>query len=171
MKSRTKAIGYGIILLWMFGPLIPAIVAGVIAASFDCKLDEGNVHPCIVFGKDIGQTLYRMGVMGWFFLFTFPTGIPALIVFSLVVWWRNRTARNQDAKTESGDSDTTKQDWVLWLGLASVLFSFLTSIPALIISARARPLATRAKIGATVAIVTLIANVVLPIAIWVLQRH
>ena len=96
MKPRTKAIGYGIILLWMFGPLIPAIVAGVIAASFGCKLDEGNVHPCIVLGKDIGEILYTMGVMGLFAMGTFPTGILALIVFTVIVWLRKRAAgRNE----------------------------------------------------------------------------
>lgn len=88
MKSSTKAIGYGIILLWMFGPLIPAIVAGVIAESFGCKLDEGSVHSCIVSGKDIGETLYTMGVMGFFAMGTFPSGILALIVFSVIVWLR-----------------------------------------------------------------------------------
>src|SRR3989304_6473578 len=95
MKSRTKAIGYGIILLWMFGPLIPAIVAGVIAASYGCKLDEGNVHSCIVFGKDIGEVLYTMGVMGLFAIGTFPSGILALIVFTVIVWLRKRAAERK----------------------------------------------------------------------------
>jgi len=88
MKPRTKAIGYGIILLWMFWPLVPAIVAGVIAASWSCKLDEGNVHSCIVFGTDIGEVLYTMGVMGLFAMGTFPSGILALIVFTVIVWLR-----------------------------------------------------------------------------------
>ena len=79
----------------MFLPFIPVIIAGVIAAACGCKLDEGSVHPCTVFGTDIGGALYTMGVMGWFGLLTFPTGILALIVFSVFVWWRNR-ADNQE---------------------------------------------------------------------------
>jgi len=100
---------------------------------------------------------------------TLLSGIIALAVFSLIVWWRNRNADQDQDATDEDDVDTMKQDLVLWLGFASLLFSFLTSIPALIIAARARPLATRAKIGATVAIVTLVANVVVPIAIRLLR--
>ena len=96
MKPRTKSIGYGIILLWMFLPLIPAIVAGVIAATFGCKLDEGDAHLCIVFGKDIGQILNTMGVMGLFAMGTFPSGILALIVFAVIVWLHKRFAERND---------------------------------------------------------------------------
>ena len=96
MKSRTKSIVYGIILLWMFWPLIPAIVAGVIAASRGCKLDEGNVHPCIVFGTDIGELLYTMGVIGLFGIGTFPSGILALVVFTVIVWLCKRAAERNE---------------------------------------------------------------------------
>jgi hypothetical protein len=96
MKPRTKAIGYGIILFWMFSPLIPAIVAGVIAASYGCKLDEGGVHSCIVFGKDIGEMLYRMGVLGLLAMGTFPSGILALIVFAVIVRLCKRAAERNE---------------------------------------------------------------------------
>jgi hypothetical protein len=92
MTRRGKTIGYGIIVFWMFLPLIPVLVASVIATVCGCKVDEGSVHPCIVFGKDLGEMLYFLSMMGWFALGTFPTGILALIVFSVIVWWRNRTA-------------------------------------------------------------------------------
>lgn len=89
---RGKTIGYGIILLWMFLPLIPVFVAAGIASACGCALDEGSVHPCIVFGKDLGHLLFGMSMMGWFAMATFPTGILALILFSVIVWWRNRMA-------------------------------------------------------------------------------
>ena len=86
MTRRTKIIaGYGIILLWIFLPMIPVVLAGVIASACGSKLDEGSAHPCIVFGKDIGGTLYAMGMMGWFGLITFPTGFLALIVFTVMI--------------------------------------------------------------------------------------
>jgi hypothetical protein len=34
--------------------------------------------------KDIGPTLYAMGVLGWFILITIPTGIFALMVFPII---------------------------------------------------------------------------------------
>lgn len=70
--------------------MIPVLVACAIATAGGCKLDEGNVHPCIMFGKDLGEMLYVMAMMGWFGIATFPTGILALIVFTIIIWWCNR---------------------------------------------------------------------------------
>jgi hypothetical protein len=98
MKRRSIPIVYGIIFLWMVWPLIPAFVAGIVAMVCGCKLDEGSVHPCVVFGKDIGAILNTMGMMGWFGMATFPSGILALAVFSLIVWWRKRTAESKRGK-------------------------------------------------------------------------
>jgi hypothetical protein len=78
-------IGYGIILLWTFLPMIPVFAAAIIASHYGCQVDEGGTHPCIVFGKDIGGTLYSMGVMGWFGLVTFPTGFLALLLYTAMV--------------------------------------------------------------------------------------
>ena len=93
MTRRGKVIGYGIILLWMFGPLIPVFVASVIAAIFGCEFQEaGRVYPCIVFGNDIGEFLSYTSAMAFLGMATFPTGTIALIVFAVIVWWRNRRA-------------------------------------------------------------------------------
>jgi len=89
MRRGSKiASGYGIILLWIFLPMIPVVIAGAIASYTGSQLDEGGPHPCIVFGRDIGGTLYKMGVMGWFGLLTFPTGFIALIVFTISLFKR-----------------------------------------------------------------------------------
>lgn len=86
MTRRAKiGIGYGVILLWMFLPLIPVLIAGAIASHYGCQVDESGPHPCIVFGKDIGGTLCSMGVMGWFGLLTFPSGFLALLLLTKMV--------------------------------------------------------------------------------------
>ena len=95
MNSRNKKIAYGLIVLWMFLPVILSLTAGMVANSFGCRLDEGSVHPCQAFGKDIGASLYFWGMMGWFSLATFPTGLMALVGFTLFVWWRSRRASQQ----------------------------------------------------------------------------
>lgn len=92
MKTRGKMIGYAVIALWMFLPIILSLIAGMVANSFGCRLDEGSVHPCLAFGKDIGGVLYFWGMLGWFALATFPTGLFALVGFTLFVWWRRRRA-------------------------------------------------------------------------------
>jgi hypothetical protein len=69
----------------MFLPAISVFVAYMIANAWDCQLDEGGVHPCVVFGRDIGELLYTMAVMGWFFFLTVPSGLIALVVLLIVV--------------------------------------------------------------------------------------
>jgi hypothetical protein len=85
MTRRAKLIGYGIILLWTLWPFIPVFVASAIASHYGARLDEGSAHPCIVNGRDIGPTLYSMGVMGWFGLLTIPTGLLALALFTVMI--------------------------------------------------------------------------------------
>jgi len=76
-----------------------ASVCGVIANANGCKVDEGSMHPCVINGKDYGQMLYTLGVMGWFMLLTLPAGALAFGVWLVVLLlhraaWRkrNRTA-------------------------------------------------------------------------------
>lgn len=70
--------------LYTFGPLLSTLIAGAMASAHGCPLDEGSVHPCIVAGKDIGEMLYSMGVMGWLMLITLPTGLIAGVVILVV---------------------------------------------------------------------------------------
>lgn len=77
----TFAILLAIILIFMLGPIVIALIAGMIANGFGCALDEGSVHACIIAGADRGETLYTMGMMAWFGLFTLPLGGIALLVW------------------------------------------------------------------------------------------
>ena len=89
-----------VILLAAFAPVISVIIAGSIAEANGCELDEGSVHPCIVNGKDIGDTLYTMGMMGWFMIASIPLGLGAVVVYLLIVLvvWLVRRFTSKDAK-------------------------------------------------------------------------
>jgi len=69
------------ILFWAFLPLIGVMAVGTIADLFNCQVDEGSVHPCVVNGRDIGQTLYTFGVLGWLMIATIPLGIGAALAY------------------------------------------------------------------------------------------
>jgi hypothetical protein len=87
MKTRLLIHGT-IVFLILFAaclPLFSVAVAGEIASANNCQLDEGSVHPCIVNGRDMGQTLYTMGVMGWFMLVTIPVGLGLAAVYIFLV--------------------------------------------------------------------------------------
>lgn len=99
MRRKTLLIGCGIILLWTFLPLISVFSASMIASAWDCQLDEGGVHPCVVLGRDIGELLNSMFVMGWFFFLTLPSGLLALIVLLVAALISARAKRK---KQEAG---------------------------------------------------------------------
>lgn len=61
---------YLLLILIGIAPMLSVIIAGAIATANDCGLHEGFPQPCIVWGRDIGDVLYAMGVMGWLMLVT-----------------------------------------------------------------------------------------------------
>ena len=79
MRKRNVffLLGLMLILLLAAAPLIVALGAGAYAANHGCVLHEGFVNPCIVDGQDVGQTLYQLGMVGWFAIATLPLGLGA----------------------------------------------------------------------------------------------
>ena len=45
------------ILLFSISPILSVLIASLIADQFDCRLHEGFANPCIIQGKDYGETL------------------------------------------------------------------------------------------------------------------
>ena len=107
MPSRIRnvllIIIFLLILAWTVWPVALVAVAGNIASANDCQLDEGSVLPCIVNGRDMGEQLYGMGVMGWFMLVTIPTGLLALVIYGaiLLAVWLVRRARRHSTRPMS----------------------------------------------------------------------
>lgn len=75
----------GCILLFGAAPIISVAIAGSVANANGCDLDEGSIHPCLINGVDYGETLYSMGVMGWFMLATIPIAGGMLVIYA-VIW-------------------------------------------------------------------------------------
>lgn len=67
-------------------PIVGALSAGLMGSVPGCPVDEGSVHTCVVFGLDIGNVLYTLGVMGWFALITMPIGIATAAVGTLIAF-------------------------------------------------------------------------------------
>ena len=70
-----------LVTLIAWAPLGAVLAASAVASAFDCRVDEGSVHPCAVAGVDIGSLLYALGVSGWLMLAAFP-----LMLLTLVAW-------------------------------------------------------------------------------------
>jgi hypothetical protein len=110
MTLRAKLIGYLPFVLWMIWPMIPVVIAGVIASWCGCQLNEGGIHPCVVFGKDIGGTLYKMEMMGWLSLLTFPSGLAVLVFHQRSPLDRSRVP-SQDGEMPTGTEPFGKDEF------------------------------------------------------------
>ncbi len=100
-RKRFPWIFYWIVLvfivLFAFAPIGSVVTCAWIANSHGCKVDEGSVHPCIINGKDYGQLLYTLGVLGWLMLVTIPGGLFAFVTWLIILIlhrasWRKRFA-------------------------------------------------------------------------------
>jgi hypothetical protein len=100
LKPLRNLLILALILLWIIWPIIPVAIAGSIATANGCQLNEGTINSCIVEGREVGDTLYTLGMAGWFMLVTIPTGLLALAIFLLLllIEWivvRRRVQRRQ----------------------------------------------------------------------------
>jgi hypothetical protein len=99
LLRRATLLALGCATLIGFAPLISVVIAGTIASRFGCRLDEGDAHPCLVLGHDLGDILYTMGVAGWLMLGTWPLMIATVVLWivvagaALVRWVGRQTSR------------------------------------------------------------------------------
>lgn len=81
MRARTVfIILFVLILLVAFGPALIAVVSQTIAEGFGCQVDLNRVIPCVINGKDYGQTFYDLGFAIWYSYLSIPAG---LVLFAL----------------------------------------------------------------------------------------
>jgi hypothetical protein len=82
MRARTV---FGIILVLIalvaFGPALVAVISQTIAEWLGCQVDLNRVIPCVIGGKDFGQTFYDLGFLIWYSYLSLPT---AAVLFG--VW-------------------------------------------------------------------------------------
>ena len=102
MRKRNVFFLLGLILILLLAaaPLIVALGAGAYAANHGCVLHEGFVNPCIVDGQDMGQTLYGLGMVGWFAIATVPLGLGAAAIL-VFVWILTAVTALKRAKQEA----------------------------------------------------------------------
>ncbi len=91
MRARTVfIILLVLIFLVAFGPALVALISQEIAElAFGCQVDLNRVIPCVIGGRDYGQTFYDLGFLIWYSYLSLPLGgvllglwaVAALIAF------------------------------------------------------------------------------------------
>lgn len=80
MTTRSFAPAIFLILTLIgLAPFLSVLLAGTIATTHGCVLNESSVHPCIVLGKDLGQILLALSMMGWFMLVSWPLALAGIL--------------------------------------------------------------------------------------------
>ena len=99
-RTRFPWFRYWVVLILIAAvaaaPIGSVIACEIIGNANGCQVDEGSVHPCVINGKDYGELLYRLGVMGWFMLVTIPAGACAFAIWLIILIchrsaWRKRS--------------------------------------------------------------------------------
>lgn len=84
MRARTVFILLLIfIVLVAFGPALLAVVSQSIAEGFGCQVDLNRVIPCVIGGKDYGQTFYNLGFAIWYSYLSIPAGLVLFVLWAI----------------------------------------------------------------------------------------
>jgi hypothetical protein len=81
MRKRLTILALLLIVFVGALPMLSTMAALAIVNVLGCRLDEGSVHSCMVWGRDIGETLYTMLVGGWLAMITIPVAVLVLFVW------------------------------------------------------------------------------------------
>ncbi len=84
---RTRTI-FGILLLLIvliaFGPALIAVGSELIAEGvFGCEVNLNYAVPCVIGGKDYGQTFYDLGFVIWYSYLSLPIGGVLFVIWAV----------------------------------------------------------------------------------------
>jgi len=84
MRARTVfIILFIVILLIGLGPALLAVGSQEIAEALGCEVDLNRVIPCVIHGKDYGQTFYDLGFAIWYSYLSIPAGLVLLGIWAV----------------------------------------------------------------------------------------
>ncbi|MGU3538045.1 hypothetical protein [Methylobacterium sp. A54F] len=97
LRWRGFPLAVATIVIWL--PAILLTIAILVSSLAECRLDEGNAHPCLILGLDVGTVLYSFAVSGWLMLVTFPfMALTGLVWLGRALFLAARWARSLGRK-------------------------------------------------------------------------
>ena len=138
---RTRTI-FGILLFLVafvaFGPALIAVGSQQVAEAFGCQVDLNRAIPCVIGGKDYGQTFYDLGFLIWYSYLSLPAGLVLLGVWALaaligiLVGWR-RQNRPPSEPLSPGKSFLRGAAIAIALAFSPVAVTYTAGLIALLI--------------------------------------
>ena len=125
-------------LLIGLGPALLAVGSQEVAEAFGCQVDLNRVIPCVIGGKDYGQTLHDLGFSIWYSYLSIPVGLAllgvwagaALIAFIVI---RRRQNRPPSEALSPGKSFLRGALIVIALALSPIAVTYTAGLIALLI--------------------------------------
>ena len=137
MRPRTI---FGILLVLVafvaFGSALIAVGSQQVAEAFGCQVDLNRAIPCVIGGKDYGQTFYDLGF--WYSYLSLPAGLVLLGVWALaaligiLVGWR-RQNRPPSEPLSPGKSFLRGAAIAIALAFSPVAVTYTAGLIALLI--------------------------------------
>lgn len=87
MKWR---IFWGLLVFWPAVLWLAAFAAAMLTRAHGCTLSAAGPSPCIVFGADLGETLYPLWALGYLLPYVFFWIVPAGTLWLIVGFIRAR---------------------------------------------------------------------------------
>ena len=138
---RTRTI-FGILLVLVafvaFGPALIAVGSQQVAEAFGCQVDLNRAIPCVIGGKDYGQTFYDLGFLIWYSYLSLPAGLALLGVWAvaaliaILVSW-SRQNRPPSAPLSPGKSFVRGALIVIALAFSPIAVTYTAGLIALLI--------------------------------------
>jgi hypothetical protein len=139
MRLRTVFIVLLIVVLLIgLGPALLAVGSQEVAEAFGCQVDLNRVIPCVIGGKDYGQTFYDLGFSIWYSYLSIPVGlallgvwaVAALIAFVVI---RRRENRPPSEPLSPGKSFLRGALIVIALALSPIAVTYTAGFIALLL--------------------------------------
>ncbi|HEY7669946.1 MAG TPA: hypothetical protein VH852_04835 [Hyphomicrobium sp.] len=135
MRLRTVLV---LVALVAFGPALLAVGSQEVAEAFGCQVDLNRVIPCVIGGKDYGQTFYDLGFLIWYSYLSLPAGlvllgvwaVAALIAFIVI---RRRQNRPPSEPLSPGKSFLRGAAIVIALALSPVAVTYTAGLIAVVL--------------------------------------
>ena len=83
MRARTIFVILLILIaLIAFGPALIALASQEFAEALGCQVDLNRAIPCVINGKDYGETVYNLDFAIWYSYLSLPAGAVLFCIWA-----------------------------------------------------------------------------------------
>jgi hypothetical protein len=122
MRARTIfAVLLVLILIFTFGPALVAVGSEFVAEAFGCETNLNRAIPCLIGGKDYGQTFYDLGFLIWYSYLTLPIGAALAAIWAVAALVAFLRVRRTGEGRAGAPAVSPGRSFLRWAAIAILL--------------------------------------------------